>query len=178
MEKFAWSESQVGLSLGYAGVFMIIVQAFLIRWAIPTLGAYRAGLVGLVAMIMGFAGYALSTESWQLYAWLALAALSGFVSPAFQSIMTSQVPANAQGELQGALSSVNSVTSIIGPLVMTQLFARYTGASTQFYLPGAPFLAAALLTLVSLALFVPLVRRFGLTALGKRALDRELPEQT
>ncbi|MDF1766879.1 MAG: TCR/Tet family MFS transporter [Gammaproteobacteria bacterium] len=171
MEKFAWSEAQVGLSLGYAGVFMILVQAFLIRWAIPTLGAYRAGLIGLIAMAIGFSGYALSANGTQLYFWLALAALSGFVSPAFQSIMTSQVPANAQGELQGALSSMNSVTSIIGPLLMTQLFARYTGAEASFYLPGAPFLAAAVLTVVSLILFVPLVHRFGLTALGRRASD-------
>ena len=171
MEKFAWSEAQVGLSLGYAGVFMILVQAFLIRWAIPTLGAYRAGLIGLIAMAIGFSGYALSANGTQLYFWLALAALSGFLSPPFQSIMTSQVPANAQGELQGALSSMNSVTSIIGPLLMTQLFARYTGAEASFYLPGAPFLAAAVLTVVSLVLFVPLVHRFGLTALGRRASD-------
>ena len=169
MEKFAWSEWQVGLSLGYAGVFMIIVQAFLIRWAIPNLGAFKAGLIGLLTMTIGFSGYALSTESWQLYVWLALAALSGFVSPAFQSIMTSQVPANAQGELQGALSSLNSVTSIIGPLLMTKLFSTYTSVDASYYLPGAPFLAAALLTLASLILFVPLVRHFGLTTLGRRA---------
>jgi len=168
MEKFAWSEWQVGLSLGYAGVFMIIVQAFLIRWAIPNLGAYKAGLVGLLTMAIGFTGYALSTEGWQLYGWLALAALSGFVSPAFQSIMTSQVPANAQGELQGALSSLNSVTSIVGPLLMTKLFSTYTGLDASYYLPGAPFLAAALLTVASLILFVPLVRHFGLTTLGRR----------
>lgn len=167
MEKFSWSEAQVGLSLGYAGVFMILVQAFLIRWAIPRFGAYRAGLVGLVAMTLGFCGYGLAASGCQLYFWLAVAALSGFVSPAFQSIMTSQVPADAQGELQGALSSMNSVTSILGPLLMTQLFTNFTGAGAVSYLPGAPFLAAAFLTLIALALFVPLVRRFELTTLGK-----------
>ena len=167
MEKFSWSEAQVGLSLGYAGVFMILVQALLIRWAIPRFGAYRAGLVGLVAMTLGFCGYGLAASGSQLYFWLAVAALSGFVSPAFQSIMTSQVPADAQGELQGALSSMNSVTSILGPLLMTQLFTNFTGAGAVSYLPGAPFLAAAFLTLIALALFVPLVRRFELTTLGK-----------
>lgn len=167
MEKFGWSEAQVGLSLGYAGVFMILVQAFLIRWAIPRFGAYRAGLLGLIAMTIGFCGYGLAASGSQLYFWLAVAALSGFVSPAFQSIMTSQVPADAQGELQGALSSMNSVTSILGPLLMTQLFTHFTGADAVSYLPGAPFLAAALLTLMALMLFVPLVRRFELTALGK-----------
>ena len=167
IEKFAWSESQIGLSLGFAGVFMILVQALLIRWVIPAIGAFYAGIVGMVAIIVGFCGYAFAAESWQLYPWLALAALSGFVSPAFQTIMTSQIPANAQGELQGALSSVNSLTAIIGPLLMTQLFAIFTGAAAPFYFPGISFLAAALLSLICLGIFIPVVKKHGLTKLGK-----------
>ncbi len=153
IEKFSWSEADIGLSLGFAGIFMILVQAFLIRWAIPAFGAYRAGLLGMLAMITAFTGYALSSASWQLFPWLALASISGFVTPAMQSMMTSQVPANAQGELQGALSSVNSVTSVLGPLLMTQLFATFTAAEAGVYFPGAPFIAAALLTLLSLLIF-------------------------
>lgn len=167
IEKFSWSESQIGLSLGFAGVFMIIVQAGLIRWAIPKFGAYRAGIFGMIAIIIGFCGYAFSAQGWQLYPWLALASLSGFVSPAFQAIMTSQIPANAQGELQGALSSINSITSIIGPLVMTQLFATFTIASAPIYFPGVSFFAAAILSLICLLIFVPVVRKYGLTTLGK-----------
>lgn len=168
MEKFSWSESQIGVSLGFAGVFMILVQAFLIRWVIPAIGAFNAGIAGMVAIIVGFCGYAFATEGWQLYPWLALAALSGFVNPAFQTIMTSQIPANAQGELQGALSSVNSITAIIGPLVMTQLFALYTAPDVSTYFPGVSFFAAAILTAVCLMIFVPVVRHYGLTSLGRR----------
>ena len=168
IEKFTWSESQIGLSLGFAGVFMILVQAFLIRWAIPALGAFNAGMIGMLAIIIAFSGYAFSAEGWQMYPWLAVAAISGFVTPAFQAIMTSQTPANAQGELQGALSSVNSITSIVGPLFMTQLFALFTGPSAPFYFPGVSFFAAALLSAVCLLIFIPVVRSYGLTALGKR----------
>ncbi|MEQ8952850.1 MAG: MFS transporter, partial [Gammaproteobacteria bacterium] len=88
IEKFDWSESQIGLSLGFAGVFMILVQAVLIRWAIPAFGAFYTGIIGMLAMIIGFCGYAFATSGWQLYPWLALASISGFVTPAFQSIMT------------------------------------------------------------------------------------------
>lgn len=171
IEKFAWSERQIGISLGFAGVFMILVQAFLIRWAIPAFGAYRAGIIGMVAIVIGFSGYAFAAEGWQLYPWLALAAISGFVNPAFQSIMTSQIPANAQGELQGALSSVNSLTSIIGPLIMTQLFAFFTGPAAPLYFPGASFLTAAFLSAISLFIFIPVVRRYGLTSLGKKSIE-------
>lgn len=167
IEKFAWTESQIGLSLGFAGVFMILVQAFLIRWAIPVLGAFKAGIVGMLAIIIGFLGYAFAATGWQLYPWLALASISGFVTPAFQSIMTSQIPANAQGELQGALSSINSITSILGPLLMTQLFAAFTGEQASFYFPGVSFFAAAILSVLCLLIFVPVVRRHQLTALGR-----------
>lgn len=171
IEKFAWSEREIGISLGFAGIFMILVQAFLIRWAIPALGAYRAGILGMVAIVIGFSGYAFAAEGWQLYPWLALAAISGFVTPAFQSIMTSQIPANAQGELQGALSSVNSLTTIIGPLIMTQLFAIFTGPEAPIYFPGISFLAAAFLSAICLLIFVPVVRRYGLTNLGKKTIE-------
>lgn len=167
IEKFSWSESQIGLSLGFAGVFMILVQAFLIRWAIPALGAYKAGIVGMVAMVVGFCGYAFSAEGWQMYPWLAVAAISGFVTPAFQAIMTSQIPANAQGELQGALSSVNSITAIIGPLFMTQVFAMFTGANAPIYFPGVSFFAAAVLSAICLFIFIPVVKTHDLTSLGK-----------
>ena len=167
IEKFSWSASQIGLSLGFAGVCMILVQALLIRWAIPLMGAFNAGVLGMLAIIIGFCGYAFSTEGWQLYPWLAVASISGFVTPAFQSIMTSQIPANAQGELQGALSSLGSITSIIGPLLMTQLFGGFTGQSAPFYFPGVSFFAAALLSAACLLIFIPTVRRHRLTTLGK-----------
>jgi len=158
MEKFAWTESQIGLSLGFAGVFIILVQAFLIRWAIPAMGAFRTGLFGLVAMIVGFCGYAYATSGWQLYFWLAVAQISGFVTPALQQVMTAQIPANAQGELQGALSSLGSITAIIGPLLMTQLFAHYSAPDAALYFPGMPFLASAALTSLALLVFVATVK--------------------
>jgi DHA1 family tetracycline resistance protein-like MFS transporter len=167
IEKFSWSESQIGLSLGIAGVFMIMAQAGLIRWAIPRFGAFRAGMIGMAAVIVAFCGYALAQVGWQVYPFLAVASISGFVAPAFQAIMTSEIPADAQGELQGALSSITSLTSVIGPLLMTQLFATFTAQATPVYFPGVSFIAAALLTFMSLVIFSTVVVRHGLTRLGK-----------
>ncbi len=164
IEKFSWSEAQIGLSLGFAGVFMILVQAFLIRWAIPAFGAFYTGIIGMLAIIIGFCGYAFATSGWQLYPWLALASISGFVTPAFQSIMTAQIPANAQGELQGALSSLNSITAIIGPLLMTQLFAAFTGENAVTYFPGISFFAAAVLSAMCMFLFITVIKRYGISA--------------
>lgn len=168
MEKFAWSESDIGVSLGFAGIFMILVQAGLIRWAIPAMGAFNAGVLGMLAIMVAFSGYAAAGAGWQLYPWLAVASLAGFVTPAFQSIMTQQIPANAQGELQGALSSINSLTSIIGPLLMTQLFALFTGREALVYFPGVSFFFAAVLTGLCLIIFTVVVKSHGLGDLGRR----------
>jgi MFS family permease len=109
-----------------------------------------------------------------MHPWPAIAALSGFVT----AIMTSQIAANAQGELQGVFSSVNSITSIIGPLVMTQLFAAFTAPSAPAYFPGVSFLAAAVLSALCLCIFIPLVRSHQSTALGKALTElRCLPRQ-
>lgn len=169
IERFDWSESQIGYSLGYVGVFMILVQAVLIRWAIPRFGAFRAGTFGMLTMMLGFCGYAFSTSGWQLYIWLTVASLSGFVSPALQSIMASNVPRNAQGELQGALSSLNSITSIIGPVFMTQVFAAFTGDAAPIYFPGIAFFVAAALTGLCLLIFIVSIKRNGLAVAPTRA---------
>jgi len=77
--------------------------------------------------------------------------------------MTGQIPANAQGELQGAMSCLNSIASIIGPVMLTQLFSRFTSAEAPVYFPGIPFLAAALLTLICLTVFSFVVIRHGIS---------------
>ena len=158
MEKFAWSERDIGYSLGFVGVLMVIVQGGLIAPANKWLGERWLGVVGFVAIISGFMAFALVTSDFYLYVWLVPFALSGFVTPAFQGIMTNQVPANSQGELQGALTSLNSVTAIVGPLVMTQTFSFFTAKEgalvAPVYFPGAAFVLAGGLCLLSLLVFV------------------------
>jgi MFS transporter, DHA1 family, tetracycline resistance protein len=159
MEKFDWSPRQIGYSLGVVGVLMIFVQAFLLRAVLPVLGPRRAGIIGFTFGIVAFAGYAISTEAWMIYLFLVLGALQGFASPAMQGIMSNNVPANEQGELQGGLASMTSLTAIVGPPFMTQIFAFFTGAAAPFYFPGAPYVAAAVISVVALAAFVRVTGR-------------------
>ena len=67
---------------------------------------------------------------------LVAAALGAAASPSLQSILTKHVPPDAQGELQGALTSLASLMSIGAPFVMTQLFSRFSEQDTGHYLPG------------------------------------------
>ena len=153
IEKFNWSPREIGYSLGFIGILMVFSQGYLIRIAIPALGMRWAGVVGLSFTITAFLGYALSQTPTMAYMFMIAGALGGLAGPAMSGIASSQVGPDQQGELQGAIGSMGSLTNIISPLLMTMVFGIYTGPDAPFYFPGAPFILAAILTMMSLALF-------------------------
>jgi len=106
-----------------------------------------------------------------IYPLLAVGALQGFVTPAMQGIMSNQVGVDQQGELQGGLASTSSLTAIISPPLMTQVFAAFTGPDAATYLPGAPFLLAAVLTLAAALVFARATEGFRLGAVAVGASD-------
>jgi DHA1 family tetracycline resistance protein-like MFS transporter len=104
--------------------------------------------LNMVSLIL----FGLSTEGWMMYVILLPYAFAGIAGPAMQGLMSSDVPANEQGELQGGLTSVMSLTSIVGPLIMNNLFAFFTLKSAPFLFPGAPFMAGAAMIAIGLYL--------------------------
>lgn len=150
IEKFKWSPAMIGASLTVVGVLISIVQGGLIRIIIPKLGQKNSLYLGLVLYSIGFLLFSLATEGWMLFVFLIPYCLGGIAGPALQGIMSAQVPPNEQGELQGALTGLMSATSIIGPLLMTQLFSYFTAKNAPIYFPGAPMMMGAVLTLLSL----------------------------
>ncbi|TSJ37340.1 TCR/Tet family MFS transporter [Mucilaginibacter corticis] len=159
MTKFGWNEAWVGYSLGFVGLSIAAVQGGLIRIAIPKLGQQRAIWMGLSFYAIGLILFAVATKGWMMFAFMIPYALGGIAGPALQGIMTEQVPANEQGELQGALTSLASLSSIFGPWIMTYLFYRFTQKNTPVYLPGAPFILGAILMLLSVLLAVRSFKR-------------------
>ena len=160
MYKFAWDEKTVGISLGVMGAFTAIVQGFLIRKIHPKLGSERSILYGIMFYSVGMLLFAFAQESWMMYAILAIYCLGGIAGPALQSVISSKVSAKEQGDLQGALTSVISITSIIGPLLMTQIFYFFTHPEAKikvlsfvfkppFQFSGAPFFLGFVLMAVS-----------------------------
>lgn len=154
IEKFNWSARDIGFSLSAIGVAMIFVQAYLIRLVLPRWGPGKTAIVGLVATTVSFFGYAFAPYAWMIYPVIAVGALQGFVVPSLQSIMSARIPANAQGELQGAIGSMGGLVAILSPPFMTELFAYFSTGQAILYFPGAPFIAAALLTILALVLLL------------------------
>jgi DHA1 family tetracycline resistance protein-like MFS transporter len=154
IEKFDWSPREIGYSLGFIGALMVLVQGFLIRIVIPRVGIRWAGIIGIIMSVVAFCGYAAANAPWLMYAAMIPGALSGLTGPAMNAIASGQIGSSQQGELQGGLSSMMSLTSIISPPMMTLVFGFYSGGGASIYFPGAPFLLAAVLSVFSLALFI------------------------
>lgn len=151
--KFGWSPAAIGGSLAYAGIFMALTQALLTGKAVKTFGERSTAYIGMAFGMICFTAYALATESWMLYPIMTVAALQGFTYPSMNAILSQKVAKEEQGELQGGVASLYSLSSIAGPLLMTQALAHYTEEGVSPYFPGAAFLLAALLALASLLVF-------------------------
>jgi len=149
MYRFNWSAKMVGISLGVVGLLIGLVQGVLIRFINPRLGNEKSVYVGLMLYTLGMFLFAFATQSWMMFVFLIPYCLGGIAGPALQAIITSHVPPNEQGELQGSITSLMSATSIIGPLIMTNLFYHFTRQNAIVQFPGAPFLLGGLLILIS-----------------------------
>lgn len=153
MYLFNWDVKMVGISLGIIGFLVGLVQGLLIRWINPKIGNERSIYYGLLLYAIGMLLFAFATESWMMFVFLVPYCLGGICGPALQSVITQNIPSNQQGELQGALTSLISATSIVGPPLMTNLFYYFTHKSAPFQFPGAPFFLGFILMLTS-AFFV------------------------
>jgi MFS transporter, DHA1 family, tetracycline resistance protein len=149
-EKFKWTELEIGISLGFVGIMVALVQGGLIRVIIPKLGQKNALFVGLAVNALGLMCFAFATEPWMMYLIMVFFAFGGLAGPAFQGLISSQVEANQQGELQGGITSLNSIAAIIGQPLMLGLFGYFTKEATPLYFPGAPFVMGSILSLFSL----------------------------
>jgi DHA1 family tetracycline resistance protein-like MFS transporter len=147
--KFNWDAQMVGYSLAFVGILVSLVQGYLIRIINPKLGQNKSIYLGLFLYALGLVLFGIAWKEWMMFVFLIPYCLGGIAGPALQGLISNQVPPTEQGELQGALTSLISLTSIIGPLVMTNLFAYTTANDSLFFLPGAPFFLAALLILIS-----------------------------
>ena len=97
-------------------------------------------------------------QAWLIFVAIPVGAMQGLFQPSLNGLMSNAVSDETQGELQGALTSINAVGTIMAPLIMTQLFFFFTHDKAPVFLPGAPFLFSAILVIGAIAIFIP-VRR-------------------
>jgi len=160
IEKFQWSPTMIGYSLAVVGITVAIVQGGLIRVIIPKIGNRKAIYIGLTLYVIGFICFAFAANGLMMMLFIIPYCLAGIGGPAMQSIISNQVPENAQGEIQGITTSLQSLAAIIGPFLASHIFVYFIQDGTPFYFPGAPFILSAFLTLIGLFIAVRALRKY------------------
>ncbi|MFN3823083.1 MAG: TCR/Tet family MFS transporter [Pseudorhodobacter sp.] len=150
--RFGWDTTMIGYSLALYGVSFALGQALLVGPLIRRLGEHRAALWGMWVDIVMLTALGLVTSPVIALILTPITALGGVTTPALQAILSRNTPADAQGELQGVLASLNAIAMIAAPLLMTTTFAIFTAPGAPFYAPGAPFLLAALMMVAVIAI--------------------------
>jgi len=145
--RFDWSPRIIGLSLAAYGVTGSVAQAVLVGVLTKRWGERKTALVGLFLTALTLVLTALAFQSWMVFAIIVAASPSAVAMPAMNAWMSKLAPDDAQGRLQGSIGAAESLASIFGPLVMAQAFGAF-----EHTFPGAPFLVAALITFVSVAI--------------------------
>jgi MFS transporter, DHA1 family, tetracycline resistance protein len=156
--RFGWGTAQTGVTFAVMGLLAALVQSSLVGPAVRRLGERRSIMIGLSVSVMSFVAYALAPQGWMIYLIIAVSSLGALDAPATQTLVAASVGADEQGAVQGALSSLLSVTRIVGPLIGTNVFAYFVSPSAPVYFPGAPFAVGALLIMGALLLAWRFVR--------------------
>jgi len=144
--RFEWSPDQVGLSLTLVGILIALAQGWFTRFIIPKWGEHKTLFYCSFGNFISFLLYALVTEGWMIYGVIIFASLFFVAQPALQSLASKNIESDKQGEFQGSLVALTSLAAIINPLIMTRIFSHFTDQEGA-YLPGSPYLLAALISL-------------------------------
>jgi MFS transporter, DHA1 family, tetracycline resistance protein len=146
--KFGWTPMVIGLTVAFYGILMAMAQGLFVGKTIARFGAVRTATLSLLFGIPSYFILAFAGSTAMMVVGIIVGAVTGLTFPAMQSLMTLKVSEDAQGELQGAIASVISATSVIGPVVMTSVFGAFAD-KTGVYFPGAPFILSAALLAIS-----------------------------
>lgn len=157
--RFGWDARMVGISLTVVGLLSAISQGGMTGILVKKFGERPILKYCILGQALSFVCYGLINEGWMMFVVLVAASVCWASQPALQSMISKQAPSNAQGELQGALMSLTSLSSIINPLVMTWLFAKTSNAENGFYLPGSPYFLGALLLFIAWIIVLGKTRR-------------------
>lgn len=156
--RYGWGTREVGWSMFAVGMGGALVQGGLARRLVPRLGEGRAIVIGFVAAVLAYLGYATSTQGWMIYVAIGCAAFGGLAMPACQSLVTKSVRSDQQGLVQGGLTSVQSLANIIGFPLGAHVFEWSIGPGKSWAPPGTVYFVSAAICCLGLLAAIWTVR--------------------
>ncbi|MBL7942808.1 MAG: MFS transporter [Flavobacteriales bacterium] len=151
MKQLGWSSSFVGVSLAVVGLMVAFVQAVLIRRINPMLGNEKSVIAGMVLWSAALFLFSIASNTTMMLLTCIPYCLGGIAGPAVQAIMSTRVPPTEQGELQGTMTAIMSLTLVLSPGLMTGAFSIFAKDDAAIYYPGAPFFLAGVFCLTGLS---------------------------
>ncbi|QLG45201.1 TCR/Tet family MFS transporter [Costertonia aggregata] len=165
IERYNWSPQEIGISLMVVGLLVAIVQGFLVGVLVEKLGRQNVVVYGFLLWVIGMFLFSLATEPWMLYAFLIPYALGGVAGPTVQGVISNQVSEKEQGNLQGSITGLVSITAILGQLIFSPVFYFFIRPEGDIYFPGAPYALAAVFLLIAFL--------FAVLAMKKIQMDED-----
>lgn len=160
IDKFTWNEEQIGYSLAFLGLMLALVQGVLTRFILPKIGDKKAVYLGFALEAFVFLFIAFVAKGWIFVLLIIPFSLASIAHPAVQALISKEVKEDEQGELQGAIGALVSLTAILSPLVMTAIFSAFSHKNADFYFPGMPFVFSALLVCLGLFLIHNTLKKY------------------
>jgi DHA1 family tetracycline resistance protein-like MFS transporter len=151
--RYGWNEQTIGASLAAVGVIMAFSQAVMVRKLVSRFGERRTALLGISIAIVGYIGYGAATQGWMVIACMFTWLFGAAVMPTTQGLLSHRVPPDSQGELQGAVASLGSLSAIVAPPLMSHLFSYFSSPTAPLHLPGAAFFMSAMLASTTLVIY-------------------------
>lgn len=149
--RFGWTIGENGLVLAMGGVAQALVQGVLIGRITQWVGPRRTATLGFGFAAAGYATYAMASRPWMMLSGLLLLAFGALAGPSIQGMLSIAAGPRRQGENQGALSSLQGLSMVVGPTLTGVLFAVATRPGSTLHFPGLPFALSAVLCMVALA---------------------------
>jgi DHA1 family tetracycline resistance protein-like MFS transporter len=163
IERYDWSPQQIGISLMVVGLLVAIAQGFLVGIVVKKFGKKRTIILGFLLWTIGMFLFSQASEPWMLFLFLIPYAFGGIAGPTIQGVISNQVSEKEQGNLQGAITGLVSVTAILGQLIFAPVFYYFIRPETEIYFPGAPYALAAVLLCVAFLFAVLAMKRMDLS---------------
>lgn len=163
--RFSWNQKWIGYSIMTVGICAAIVSGALtgrmVKWIGERRTLYTGQLFGSLGMLMA----GLVRNGVLFLASIPVISIWNVSMPAAQSMMTHRVSEREQGELQGAIQSMRSITFIIGPFMFSWVFSFFIDPKHGFDLPGAPYYLAAALLFIAMIMSTRIEKRRAITSI-------------
>ena len=152
--KFGWSESIVGLTLAVFGIITAVFQGALSGPSVKRFGEHKTALIGMWSALIVFFAYGFAPNLLVICVLFIIHGPEGFIHPMLSAIMSKAVAEDAQGELQGGISSVMNIAMLLGTVFFAQIFGHFMKPNAIMVSPDIAYYVAGVIMAVALLLFL------------------------